>query len=100
MPAFKIISDGTKSGTKLLIDGTEVENLTEISFYIYSFSDCPCISYTTESKDSDGFNKRENYYFMPDNGLKYVGEGKKIQASNKGAKIVKINEKITNDKTK
>jgi hypothetical protein len=46
-----IETDGTKAGTKVMMDGMEVQNLSSIEFWMDSYSSHPHISHSTKEED-------------------------------------------------
>ena len=69
MPKILIESDGTKKGTKLSIDGSKVNNLSEVSLSAFldsEYSDDIWFSYTTRKKNKDkDMNVRTVYTYDP-----------------------------------
>lgn len=59
MQKFQIITDGTREGTQIIMDGEDLTNdpdvlVTDISFYAEAGGDYVSISYTTLEQGEDG----------------------------------------------
>ena len=91
---IKIISDGTRIGTELLIDGKKIENLTDINFAVcYGM---PYFSYTIEDiKDEEaGLIVQERHILVDQykmdtmtNDSYFIG-GSELQVSNSSIKVI------------
>ena len=81
---MKLVSDGTKAGTKLNVNGNDVENMMYCSFHCYSEDSAPYFSYSTETMEDEksGLVRMDTYYLadkykmekMKDKEHKYIGE--------------------------
>ena len=61
-PKIQIVSDGTKEGTKFLLDGEEIPDLRSFNFSTYEEDKNLSCSFTTKVKGVDDFVKEERYY--------------------------------------
>lgn len=48
-----IESDGTKAGTKVMIDGMQIQNLSSIEFWLDRYSSAPELSYSTTEENKE-----------------------------------------------
>ena len=59
---INIQSDGTKAGTTVLVNGSQVENMRSIEFYMDSYSSNPSMSYSVREQDKTTHVQTDTYF--------------------------------------